>query len=267
MYKHLTIPLNVPKISKYWTSGQDLKCLLSHQKPCICNAKSIQKEFSRNFHHFQPRRSSGVGVLLNLNSYSNNSRSFWSNPIKQEKKIPRLILLQNPWTWFMVKLDFTVLRNLWDPTFHEKEFKYGATQAIYRVTQVISEGQMTELNGLLTRAARFSLLRELDRNWPEKQRPLLALKGDDIQISTPRKVYFIRIADKKYCDVDMAFLALKWAPINSVEALIFAEIFARFHREYTPASIPEWTIAFFKIARFQVLRHSKNNNVKKPDQK
>lgn len=61
-------------------------------------------------------------------------------------------------------------------------------------------------------------------------------------------------ADKKYCDVDMAFLALKWAPINNIEALIFTEIFARFHREYTPHSIPEWTIAYFKVTRFEVLR-------------
>lgn len=52
----------------------------------------------------------------------------------------------------------------------------------------------------------------------------------------------------------MAFLALKWAPINSIEALIFTEIFARFHREYTPHCIPEWTIAYFKVTRFEVLR-------------
>lgn len=59
---------------------------------------------------------------------------------------------------------------------------------------MISAGQFTELNGLLTKAARLSLMRELDRNWGEKQRSLLALNHDDIQISSPRKVYFIRIA-------------------------------------------------------------------------
>lgn len=61
------------------------------------------------------------------------------------------------------------------------------------MTQVISDGQYSELNGLLTKAARASLLRELDRNWGIKQRTLLALKQEDIQISSPRKVYFIRI--------------------------------------------------------------------------
>lgn len=67
-------------------------------------------------------------------------------------------------------------------------------QAISKITNVISDGQYSELNGLLTKAARLSLMRELDRNWSDKQRSLLALKRDDIQISSPRKVYFIRIA-------------------------------------------------------------------------
>ncbi|XP_037875022.2 m-AAA protease-interacting protein 1, mitochondrial [Bombyx mori] len=173
---------------------------------------------------------------------------------KNIKRVPKLILLQNPIKWLMIKIDFSVLRNVWDPTFEEKDFKYGTKQAISRVTQVISDGQFSELNGLLTKAARLSLLRELDRNWSNKQRSLLALKHEDIQISSPRKVYFIRIADKKYCDVDMAFLALKWVPINSVNVLLFTEIFARFHREYTPNCIPEWTIAYFKVTRFEVLK-------------
>ncbi|CAG4937639.1 unnamed protein product [Colias eurytheme] len=177
-----------------------------------------------------------------------------NNPGKKKKRIPKLILLQNPFNWLMTKIDFTVLRRVWDPTFREKEFRFGTTQAISRVTHIISEGQLEELNGLLTKPARVSLLRELERNWGEKQRALLALKHEDIQISSPRKVYFIRIADKKFCDVDMAFLALKWAPINNIEALIFTEIFARFHREYTPNCIPEWTIAYFKVTRFEVLR-------------
>ncbi|XP_073951378.1 m-AAA protease-interacting protein 1, mitochondrial-like isoform X1 [Choristoneura fumiferana] len=172
----------------------------------------------------------------------------------RKKRVPRLILIQNPLTWLMIKIDFSVLRHIWDPTFAETDFKFGTKQAISRVTNVISDGQFSELNGLLTKAARASLKRELDRNWSERQRALLSLQRDDIQICSPRKVYFIRIADKKYCDVDMAFLALKWAPINSIDALIFTEIFARFHREYTPHCIPEWTIAYFKVTRFEVLR-------------
>ncbi|CAK1553651.1 unnamed protein product [Leptosia nina] len=187
--------------------------------------------------------------VLNLSMFRRKNK-----PNKKKKRIPRLILLQNPFTWLMTKIDFIVLRRVWDSSFRERDFKFGTTQAISRVTHIISEGQLGELNGLLTKPARLSLVRELDRNWGERQRSLLALNHGDIQISSPRKVYFIRIADKKFCDVDMAFLALKWAPINNIDALIFTEIFARFHREYTPNCIPEWTIAYFKVTRFEVLR-------------
>ncbi|GBP44369.1 m-AAA protease-interacting protein 1, mitochondrial [Eumeta japonica] len=173
---------------------------------------------------------------------------------KKKRKVPKLILLQNPFKWLMIKIDFSVLRNIWDPAFKEKEFKFGTKQAIARVTQVISEGRFDELNGLLTKAARKSLLRDLERNWTPRKRSLLALDNRDIQISSPRRVYFIKIADKKFCDVDMAFLALKWVPINSIDSLIFSEIFARFHREYTPHCIPEWTIAYFKVTRLEIIR-------------
>ncbi|XP_022816081.1 m-AAA protease-interacting protein 1, mitochondrial-like [Spodoptera litura] len=239
---------------------------LQNSRPNYTLTTNFYNQSLVEFRHLKPRRNDCGDDKLIQPAKSSSSflkdfqKSFGfskrnEDPKKNRKRrVPRLILLQNPFTWLMIKIDFSVLRNIWDPTFHEREFKFGTKQAISRVTQVISTGQLKELNGLLTKPARLSLVRELDRNWGEKQRSLLALKNDDIQISSPRKVYFIRIGDKKFCDVDMAFLALKWAPINSIEALIFTEIFARFHREYTPHCIPEWTIAYFKVTRFEVLR-------------
>lgn len=47
---------------------------------------------------------------------------------KKKKRVPKLILIQNPLTWLMIKIDFSVLRNIWDPGFQEKEFKYGTKQ-------------------------------------------------------------------------------------------------------------------------------------------
>ncbi|XP_045493618.1 m-AAA protease-interacting protein 1, mitochondrial [Colias croceus] len=226
------------------------RCLSASPKELIKFRQLVPKQ---NLYHDQKLlQIPKYPIDIHCNNFSMFKRR--NNPGKKKKRIPKLILLQNPFNWLMTKIDFTVLRRVWDPTFREKEFRFGTTQAISRVTHIISEGQLEELNGLLTKPARVSLLRELERNWGEKQRALLALKHEDIQISSPRKVYFIRIADKKFCDVDMAFLALKWAPINNIEALIFTEIFARFHREYTPNCIPEWTIAYFKVTRFEVLR-------------
>ncbi|CAH2107419.1 unnamed protein product [Euphydryas editha] len=169
---------------------------------CKRSISAIHEEFYRNFRAIEPRKN-----LISTSLHSSqrqdvflkkNSRTFTFGrnkdvPKKRKKRIPKLILLQNPFTWIMIKIDFSILRRIWDPEFQEREFKFGTRQAISRVTQLISGGHYNELNGLLTKAARVSLVRELDRNWTEKQRSLIALKRDDIQISSPRKVYFIKI--------------------------------------------------------------------------
>lgn len=51
-----------------------------------------------------------------------------NNPKSTKKRVPKLILVQNPITWLMNKIDFSVLRNVWDSSFQEKEFKYGTKQ-------------------------------------------------------------------------------------------------------------------------------------------
>lgn len=59
-------------------------------------------------------------------------KTFFSRRKNDEKKpkrrIPKLILIQNPFTWIMIKIDFSVLRNIWDPEFKEKDFKFGTMQ-------------------------------------------------------------------------------------------------------------------------------------------
>lgn len=55
---------------------------------------------------------------------------FWKRDTKKKKRkrVPKLILLQNPLTWLMIKIDFSVLRNIWDQSFHEKDFRLGTKQ-------------------------------------------------------------------------------------------------------------------------------------------
>ncbi|KOB73376.1 Uncharacterized protein OBRU01_10859 [Operophtera brumata] len=119
---------------------------------------------------------------------------------KNKKRVPKLVLVENPFIWIKTKIYFRLLRFLWDPGFDENEFKFGTKQAISKITSLISDGQYPELNGLLTKAARLSLIRELDRNWNIQKRSLLALKRDDIQISSPRKVYFVRIGGELFVE-------------------------------------------------------------------
>lgn len=106
--------------------------LLTYQIICKRSISSIQQEFSSNFRELEPK-----GTLNEAhkrfdfrNTFSRNF--FWrhndDSPKKRKKRIPKLILVQNPLTWLMIKIDFSVLRHLWDPSFEEKEFKFGTKQ-------------------------------------------------------------------------------------------------------------------------------------------
>lgn len=119
----------------------------------ICpNQASCLTSLSRNsikspalFKSLEPKRSSyDVPQLLqnltwrtNLTKTNNYikilPRSFFGfgknkDEKPQKKRVPKLILIQNPFKWLMLKLDFSVLRNVWDPEFTEKDFKYGSKQ-------------------------------------------------------------------------------------------------------------------------------------------
>lgn len=138
----------------YWPIATRLATLFQaarKQGKSICNSEvitcqiicqrsiaSIQHEFSNIFRPFEyTQRTKDSSKLLNskrnFEFYKNFSRSFLfgrnsQSPKKRKKRIPKLILLQNPFSWLMNKIDFRVLRYVWDPDFKEKEFKFGTRQ-------------------------------------------------------------------------------------------------------------------------------------------
>jgi hypothetical protein len=59
------------------------------------------------------------------------SRSFHhtsENYEKEKKPLPKLLYVQNPITWLVIKLDFRMLKQTWDPQFDEYEFRRGTVQ-------------------------------------------------------------------------------------------------------------------------------------------
>lgn len=90
------------------------------------------------FQQLQPKRIKSNDLKLlqikrPLYFFDGFSRSFFfrrkdDKPKNRKKRVPKLILIQNPLTWLMIKIDFGVLRTVWDPTFVEKEFKFGTKQ-------------------------------------------------------------------------------------------------------------------------------------------
>lgn len=98
----------------------------------------------------------------------------------------------------------------------------------------------------------------------------------DIRRAIPVRVHLLQgRADRRHCFVDMFAVGLRRASDMSpaersdfwrhwqrydrtvsdatMEPAVFAEMFVRFHREYSESSPDEWNIAYYKVASFDVL--------------
>ncbi|XP_064477261.1 uncharacterized protein LOC135391094 isoform X2 [Ornithodoros turicata] len=140
---------------------------------------------------------------------------------KLQKKLQSFVL-PNPFRWLGVFLEFMELKNNWDPEFSRTRFMEGTKQALNNFIQQASEklgyGNTQYLND-----------------------------PDEI-IAMPRKVHLQSIVDQKYCDVDVDFLVIKKLESSSRAGqatnadLLMCLLLARFHRNYSPGRLPEWTI-------------------------
>lgn len=94
---------------------------------------SQQKAYNTDkFKQLEPQRTKFDVKLLRQFDFFNtfNQRTFFfrKRDKPDKKRVPKLILIQNPFTWLMIKIDFGVLKTVWDPYFAEKEFKFGTKQ-------------------------------------------------------------------------------------------------------------------------------------------
>ncbi|XP_049766883.1 m-AAA protease-interacting protein 1, mitochondrial-like [Schistocerca cancellata] len=192
-----------------------------------------------------------IRILSSLNTYRCFHKTSVDNE-KPNKPFPKVLYIQNPFSWLMNKLDFGILKNTWDPQFNESEFKRGAKQAVSTISQLICQDLRDGLAGLLTRKATTKLIHDIETSWSDEQRRLIGIEPEDIQVAVPRRVNFQTIVEQKFCDVDMIFVALKTAEHKSSSALIFIEILARFHRNYTEGRLPDWTVSLFRVTRFDI---------------
>lgn len=121
-------------------SGLTNTCSLLSQKYTSYSSLTSYFNYSTSVEYRQldsRNNDRGDGILINrtkssLSFLKGFEKSFsWRKSNKPKKRrVPKLILLQNPFTWLMIKIDFSVLRNIWDPLFKEREFKYGTKQVV-----------------------------------------------------------------------------------------------------------------------------------------
>lgn len=161
------------------------------------------------------------------------------------------LILQNPFRWLAVFLDFMELKNRWDPDFNRKEFLDGTKQAISTVLSLIATQRMDELTGLIKREAVNKFVQQVSETlgYGNTQH----LKDPDDIVVMPYKVKLQSIVDQNYCDVDMHFLVVKNIEGNQSSAaqsrLLMCLLFAKFHRNYSPGQLPDWTITQLSLEK------------------
>lgn len=118
---------------RYKQSFEPIKSLFEPSQSSLIRSFSLQKGYNTDkFKQLEPQRTKFDVKLLRQFDFFNtlHQRTFFfrKRDKPDKKRVPKLILIQNPFTWLMIKIDFGVLRTVWDPYFAEKEFKFGTKQ-------------------------------------------------------------------------------------------------------------------------------------------
>ncbi|CAN8004201.1 unnamed protein product [Ixodes hexagonus] len=163
----------------------------------------------------------------------------------------RSMILQNPFRWISVFFDFLELKNRWDPDFNRKEFIEGTKQAISTVLSLIATERLDDLTGLIKREAVSKFVQQASETlgYGNTQH----LKDPDEIIAMPYRVHLQSIVDQNYCDIEVHFLVMKnldsrQSSPNSGRALMCL-LFAKFHRNYSPGQLPDWTITDLSLQK------------------
>lgn len=198
------------------------------------------------------KRKFPVSVTQVRNFVQSSKQNQINNQEGQQKPLPRLLYIQNPLVWFSNKMDFLHLRSV-DPGFTEKEFARGVRQAVSRVTQLISMNMFDHMKPLFTKGGLLTLRRDVEIIWSDDLKRNIALDPHDVQLIIPRKLHFRDINGNKLCDVDVVLIGLKHLEKKENSPLIFLDIISRFHRNYTEGVVPDWSIAAFKVRKYNIM--------------
>jgi len=149
---------------------------------------------------------------------ANDGRSMSSNapkdrPYKSFIKIPRLLHITNPITWFEMKLKYLGLQNTLDPNFREEEFIRGAKQAVSTITQMISSNQFDDMQGMLTQRELKRIKSDIETKWSDRWRNNINVNVDEIEWVNTSSIQRYNIGRSDYVDIALIMRAVKDIPL------------------------------------------------------
>lgn len=185
--------------------------------------------------------------VQNLRNFSSFQRCYHDSD-KKRLKTPDLIYVPQVLRWIRTKIGFRMLRKSWDPEFSEGAFIYGSTQAICRITDIISSNDEDDtLKKLVTPSLRRRLMLEMAIHLTELQRKIIRLEPDDIKLLIPLEVRLRNVQERRICFIALRALAVKWHEIQKINRLAIIALQTEFIRDYTEPVNSEWTVNTFDI--------------------
>ncbi|KAL3288294.1 hypothetical protein HHI36_002742 [Cryptolaemus montrouzieri] len=180
----------------------------------------------------------------------------------QIPKTPDLIYFPHVMRWLKTKLRFKYLKRTWDPTFSEGAFIYGSTHAVCRITEIINNNRMEELEGLLTAKAKIKLVEDISTKLTRTQREIIRISPRDIKILVPMSVNLKNDGLEKHCKISMRVLALKWHPQRTgFHRLVLVALQSEFMKDYLNGIDQDWNISGFDVMECTVLTEVPSNNL------
>lgn len=181
-------------------------------------------------------------------NYLYNIKRFYQKRKGNNLKTPELIYIPQILRWIRTKIGFVILRKTWDPDFSEGAFIYGSTQAICKISQILSKNDPeNELKKLVTPRLQRRLLLDISVHLSKLQKQLLRLEPADIKLLIPLEVKLKTIQDRKICLIMLRSLAVKWQKIQNANRLAIIALQTEFIRDYTDNRNSEWTVNVYDI--------------------
>ncbi|KAI8126169.1 hypothetical protein FF38_09192 [Lucilia cuprina] len=219
--------------------------------------------------------------------YINNWKRQMEFNNEKRKIIPKIIYLHNPWKYLWTKLNLFKFRLFWDSDFVESEFIRGSKQAAVVLTDIIRDQNTLKVREFTTPIGYKQITEDMSLSRNDTRLKLVRFKTEHLRRAIPMKVTTKHIYGRRYCFIDMWFVGMRntkdfdsaeeTVEINEIlrkldtdlktpyevltvpHRIIFAEIFIRFRRDYTPnlneTNDQDWSVSFYKILTFDVLNY------------
>lgn len=146
------------------------------------------------------------------------------------------------------------------------------------LTDHVRSNQMHEIQRITTPKGFVQIANDMLVSKDDPRIRMMHFRWDDIRRTIPVRVYqVVSDTQRRHCFIDMFSVGLrraadmaptdraafwqqllrydqsKWNASATGEPAVFAEMFVRFHRDYSADRSDDWNIAYYKVVSFDVL--------------